>query len=81
MKLNPTSAPETVSIPQSVAVPLTRAAIFLVVTINPGLQNRSTVRSFYLSHADDAVRLYLQESFTFLMLRSEASVVLTRSAT
>jgi porphyrinogen peroxidase len=46
MKLNPTSAPETVSIPQSVAAPLTRAAIFLVVTINPGLHNRSTVRSF-----------------------------------
>ncbi len=35
----------------------------------------------YLSHTDDAVRLYLQESFTFLMLTSEASVVLTRSAT
>jgi uncharacterized linocin/CFP29 family protein len=35
----------------------------------------------YLSHTDDAVRLYLQESFTFLTLTSEASVALTRSAT
>jgi putative iron-dependent peroxidase len=29
-----------------VAAPLTRAAIFLVVTINPGSDNRSTLRSF-----------------------------------
>jgi uncharacterized linocin/CFP29 family protein len=33
----------------------------------------------YLSHTDDAVRLYLQESFTFLLLTSEASVALTAS--
>lgn len=32
--------------PQQVVRPLTRAAIFLVVTINPGDANRETVRSF-----------------------------------
>jgi uncharacterized linocin/CFP29 family protein len=31
----------------------------------------------YLSHTDTAVRLYLQESFTFRLFTSEASVVLT----
>src|SRR5271170_6519042 len=31
---------------QPVAAPLTRAAIFLVVTLNPGLDNRATLRSF-----------------------------------
>ena len=31
---------------QPVAAPLTRAAIFLVATLNPGLDNRATVRSF-----------------------------------
>jgi porphyrinogen peroxidase len=31
---------------QSVAAPLTRAAIFLVATLNPGPENRETVRSF-----------------------------------
>src|SRR5271167_4709652 len=30
---------------QAVAGPLTRAAIFLVATLNPGLDNRSTLRS------------------------------------
>jgi uncharacterized linocin/CFP29 family protein len=30
----------------------------------------------YLTHTDAAVRLYLQESFTFRLLTSEASVVL-----
>jgi uncharacterized linocin/CFP29 family protein len=30
----------------------------------------------YLSHTDTAVRLYLQETFTFLMLTSEASVAI-----
>jgi uncharacterized linocin/CFP29 family protein len=34
----------------------------------------------YLSHNDDAVRLYLQESFTFLLLTSEAAIALTPSA-
>ena len=32
--------------PQPVAAPLTRSAIFLVVTINPGQDHRATVRSF-----------------------------------
>jgi uncharacterized linocin/CFP29 family protein len=31
----------------------------------------------YLSHTDAAVRLYLQESFTFLLLTTEAAVALT----
>lgn len=34
----------------------------------------------YLSHNDDVVQLYLQETFTFLLLTSEAAVALTRSA-
>jgi putative iron-dependent peroxidase len=34
------------SAPQQVAGPLTRAAIFLVVTLNQGVDNRSTIRSF-----------------------------------
>jgi len=34
----------------------------------------------YLSHNDVAVRLYLQETFTFLLLTSEAAVALARSA-
>src|SRR5215468_6357870 len=37
--------PTTVSAaPQPVAAPLTSAAIFLVVTINPGAENETTVR-------------------------------------
>jgi putative iron-dependent peroxidase len=50
MKSDPTSAPEAAgkvhAVAQPVAVPLTRAAIFLVVTLKPGLENRTTVRSF-----------------------------------
>jgi uncharacterized linocin/CFP29 family protein len=34
----------------------------------------------YLSHTDTAVRLYLQETFTFLLLTTEASVSLTPAA-
>ena len=34
----------------------------------------------YLSHTDTAVRLYLQETFTFLLLTSEAAVALTPTA-
>ena len=33
------------AVAQAVAAPLTRAAIFLVVTVNPGLDNRARVRS------------------------------------
>jgi porphyrinogen peroxidase len=39
-------APEPAApIPQAVVVPLTRAAIFLIVTINPGADNAAAVRS------------------------------------
>src|SRR5579871_3270724 len=41
----PASAPET-AVSQLVSSPLTRSAIFLVVTINPGEGNRDTVLSF-----------------------------------
>ena len=34
------------ALPQPVATPLTRAAIFLVVTINPGAGHRAAIRSF-----------------------------------
>jgi porphyrinogen peroxidase len=33
------------AVPQAVAAPLTRAAIFLIVTINPGADHRATLRS------------------------------------
>jgi porphyrinogen peroxidase len=40
-------APEiSPALPQPVAIPLTRAAIFLVLTIKPGAANRSVIRSF-----------------------------------
>src|ERR1700746_1633853 len=35
----------SVALPQPVAIPLTRAAIFLVVTIKPGAANGSVIRS------------------------------------
>jgi uncharacterized linocin/CFP29 family protein len=40
------------------------------------LQIGQDVSVGYLSHTDDAVTLYLQESFTFLLLTTEASVAL-----
>src|ERR1700758_4177821 len=50
MEPNPISAPEAAGTPravaQPVAAPLTKAAIFLVATINPGLENRAAIRSF-----------------------------------
>jgi putative iron-dependent peroxidase len=46
----PTQKPEAAqgvrALAQSVAAPLTRAAIFLVVTLNPGPEARETVRTF-----------------------------------
>ena len=49
MNPDPMSAPQTGrgprALPQPVAAPLTRAAIFLVVTVNPGSDNRASVRS------------------------------------
>jgi porphyrinogen peroxidase len=50
MEPDPINAPQPVgSLPalaQPVAASLTRAAIFLVVTLNPGAENRATLRSF-----------------------------------
>src|SRR5271167_3771881 len=50
MESDPISAPEAAGgmrgLAQPVAAPLTRAAIFLVATLNPGLDNRTSVRSF-----------------------------------
>jgi putative iron-dependent peroxidase len=44
--LKPEAAPGVRALAQSVAAPLTRAAIFLVLTINPGPEHRETVRAF-----------------------------------
>src|SRR6201988_5325938 len=50
MKPDPTNTPEAAgrspALAQAVAAPLTRAAIFLVATLNPGSENRATLRSF-----------------------------------
>jgi putative iron-dependent peroxidase len=50
MESDPMSAPNVAGglpvVAQPVAGPLTRAAIFLVATLNPGPDNRTTVRSF-----------------------------------
>lgn len=50
MTLDPTIVPEIASdvpaVPQPVDAPLTRAAIFLIVTINPGADHRASLRSF-----------------------------------
>jgi putative iron-dependent peroxidase len=42
----PAPMDEQPPVPQPVAATLTRAAIFLVVTVNPGIDNLATVRSF-----------------------------------
>src|SRR5580704_15367267 len=50
MEFNPINAPEVVggvqAVAQSVVSPLTRAAIFLVATLKPGPEPRSSIRSF-----------------------------------
>jgi putative iron-dependent peroxidase len=46
MEPQPASAPETAAKSQPVTATLTRAAIFLVATINPGPESRAAVRSF-----------------------------------
>jgi putative iron-dependent peroxidase len=50
MEPDSTSTPEAASkspaLAQAVSAPLTRAAIFLVATLNPGTDNRATMRSF-----------------------------------
>src|SRR6202140_266030 len=49
MKPDPTNTPgvagRSPALAQAVAAPLTRAAIFLVATLNPGSKNRATLRS------------------------------------
>ncbi len=45
-KRAPTGAPGASAMAQPVSAPLTRAAIFMVATVNPGLDNRATLRSF-----------------------------------
>src|SRR6202162_4463829 len=49
MKPDPTNTPEAASrspaLAQAVAAPLTRAAIFLVATLNPGAENLAVLRS------------------------------------
>ena len=40
------NGPDPLPLPQSVLAPLTRAAIFLVVTVNPDPESSATVRSF-----------------------------------
>ncbi len=42
----PKAGVEPGAVPQPVSAPLTRAAVFLVATINPGPDNRAAVRSF-----------------------------------
>jgi len=50
MDWEPMTAPQAQGdvrvLPQSVSAPLSRAAIFLILTINPGLECRATLRSF-----------------------------------
>ncbi len=50
MTVNPTGSPKltdgTRGIPQAITAPLTRAAIFLVVTLKPGSATRTIIRSF-----------------------------------
>ena len=50
METRPTNIPEAAGrlpvLAQAVAAPLTRAAIFLVATLNPGPENRAILRSF-----------------------------------
>src|SRR5438128_11545942 len=44
--MTPRASDRPPALPQPVATPLTRAAIFLVVTINPGAGHRAAIRSF-----------------------------------
>jgi putative iron-dependent peroxidase len=50
MKSDPICAPEPAAsipaVPQAVVAPLTRAAIFVVTTVNPGAGNRAIIQSF-----------------------------------
>src|SRR2546429_4089483 len=42
--MTPRASANSNAISQPVATPLTRAAIFLVVTVNPGAENRAVIR-------------------------------------
>ena len=56
----------------------------LVLSLRGGDFELSVGQDFsigYLSHTDSTVRLYLQETFTFLLLTSEAAVALTPAPT
>jgi porphyrinogen peroxidase len=44
--MTPKASDSSSAIPQPVATPLTRAAIFLVVTVNPGPRHRAVIRAF-----------------------------------
>jgi putative iron-dependent peroxidase len=46
MMTGPETGVDAGTVPQPVSAPLTRAAIFLILTINPGSENRETLRSF-----------------------------------
>jgi putative iron-dependent peroxidase len=46
MMTGPETGVDGETVPQPVSAPLTRAAIFLILTINPGSENRATLRSF-----------------------------------
>ena len=46
MDFDPMTAADLSAVPQPVAAPLTSAAIFLVVTVNPGAENEAAVRGF-----------------------------------
>jgi uncharacterized linocin/CFP29 family protein len=58
------------------------AGAFVVTTRGGdfGLHIGQDVSIGYLSHTDAAVRLYLQETFTFLLLTTEAAVALASPA-
>jgi porphyrinogen peroxidase len=42
----PEAAVDAHAVPQPIVAPLSRTAIFIVVTVNPGFDNRATLRSF-----------------------------------
>src|SRR5207302_10881875 len=66
----PAALEGSAALPQSVAMPLTRAAIFLVVSVKTGTRNRGAIRSFC---ADSAA---LVRSVGFRELEGSLSCVL-----
>jgi deferrochelatase/peroxidase EfeB len=51
---------------------------FVDGTENP-VEQAAVITCHYLSHSETVVRLYFQETFTFLLLTTEAAVVLAPS--